>query len=334
MLAITGATGHLGQTLLRQLRTRDEDVTAAVRAGSDRHLLEGLCRTIVEAPLDDAEGLKRAFDGADAVIHAAALIDIRRGRMREMRRTNVEGTENVIEACRAAGVRRLVYLSSVEALDLHTAGRPVTEEAGLSGGDAVMEYGDTKAEATRLVVEAGRSGALETVSLCPTGIIGPWDYKGGLFTTMIKRFLAGRMPASIPGGFDFVDVRDAAGGVLSAIDRGRSGEMYLLSGEVARVSDLFGALQDISGKRGPRVTLPLWLARAAGEASEAYSRMTGRRALFTRGSIDILQMGMEIDDAKAGKELGYASRPVRDALADTVEWLRRGTEVNPAPIGI
>ena len=331
MIAITGATGHLGQAILRQLRIKGEDVTAIVRAGSDRNLLKGFCEKIAEAPLDDAEGLAQAFDGAAAVIHAAALIDIRRGQLKAMNKVNVTGTENVLKACRAAGVGRLVYLSSIEALNLRGERLPITEEAGLSRGDAIMEYGNTKAEATGLVVDAGLRRSPETVSLCPTSIIGPWDYKDGLFTTMIRRFLAGKMPAAIPGGFDFVDVRDAAAGVIAAVERGRTGEMYLLTGERISVKELFRILERHSGVHAPKTTLPLWSAKVSGEVCEAYSRITGRKALFTKSSIEILQVDADFDSSKARGELGYRSRTVSESLADTVKWLRLKTEVNPAP---
>lgn len=331
MYVLTGATGHLGQTLLRQISSLGDSVNVTARPQSDRSLLEGYCSRISNSPLDDADALAGAFAGADTVIHSAALIDIRRGSLKAMIETNVRGTENVITACRIAGVRRLVYISSIEAFDLKAKRRPIREDFGFARGNAVMEYGNTKADASRLVAAAGLAGNLETVLICPTGIIGPWDFRGGLFTSMIKRFLDGRIPATVPGGFDFVDVRDVAGAVLAAGRRGRSGEAYLVSGSYLRVAELFRELEKVSGVYHRRMNLPLRLAQVSGEISEIWGRIIGSEMLFTRGSIDILQVDARIDSAKAAEELGYRSRPTVETLRDTVDWLTQGTAVNPDP---
>ncbi len=334
MLALTGATGHLGQSLLRQISSQGDTVNVTVRPQSDRSLLEGYCNRIDNAPLEDLEALTKAFDGADTVIHTAALIDIRRGQIKAMNEVNVTGTENVIKACIKAGVKRLVYISSIEAIDLKAKRRPIREDFGFARDNAVMEYGRTKADASRLVTAAGLSGDLETILICPTGIIGPWDFRGGLFTNMIKRFLDGKIPAAVPGGFDFVDVRDVAGAALAAVKKGRSGETYLSSGKYISIAELFSTLEKVSGIYHRRFTLPLWLARSSGEISELWARSIGSESLFTRGSIDILQLNAVIDSAKAEEELGYKSRPVEESLRDTIDWLTHGSAVNPEPVFI
>lgn len=331
MFALTGATGHLGQTLLRQICSRGDAVTVTTRAESDRSLLEGFCNRIENAPLSDISALTHAFTGAETVIHTAALIDIRRGNMKAMNEVNVVGTSNVIQACKNAGVKRLVYISSIEAFDLHAKRRPIREDFGYARGNAIIEYGNSKADASRLVTAAGLSGSLETVLICPTGIIGPWDFRGGLFTKMIKRFLDGRIPAVIPGGFDFVDVRDVAGAALAAVDRGRSGEAYLASGNYLSVGELLALIEKISGTYHRRMSLPIWLARAAGEATELWGRTTHSDVMFTKGSIDILQVDARIDSAKAAEDLGYKSRPIEETLRDTIKWLDSGAAVNPEP---
>ncbi len=331
MLALTGATGHLGQSLLRQISSRGDLVNVVTRSGSDKTLLEGYCNRIDDAPLENLPAMAKAFKGVDTVIHTAALIDIRQGNMKAMHEVNVKGTENVITACRQAGVKRLVYISSIEAIDLKAKRRPIREDFGFTRGNAVMEYGDTKADASRLVTAAGLSGELETVLICPTGIIGPWDFRGGVFTKMIQRLLAGKIPAAVPGGFDFVDVRDVAGAVLAAVEKGRSGEVYLTSGSYLNVDELFSIIEKVSGSYHRRTNLPLWLARTAGGFSEIWGRTSGKEVLFTRGSIDILQTNAQIDSAKAEEELGYKSRPSEETLRDTVNWMLHATAVNPEP---
>lgn len=337
MYAVTGATGHLGQSILRQAANSGIGIRAIVRSSSNRRLLEGLCDDIIDAPLDDAEALTRAVTGCDVVIHAAAMIDIRRGRKAAMSRVNVRGTANILEACRQAGVKRLVYVSSIEAIDMKNPLRPITEEHGFANGDAVMEYGDTKAEASRLISEAGRAAAAgghgpECVSICPTAITGPWDYQDGLLTTMFRRYTAGGIPVTIPGGFDYVDVREVAGAVLAAAaGQGRSGEAYLTAGAYLSVRELLKVIDDITGRKRVIPALPLPLAQLAGWFSETWSRMTGRSALFTKGSIDILQTDARIRTAKAEKELGFCVRPTADTIRDTINWLQRGLDPDSSP---
>ncbi len=332
MLALTGATGHLGQTLLRQIRSSGDSVSVTVRNKGQMELLCGYYSHAHVATLDNLQALTRAFEGCDTVIHSAAAIDIRRGQLEFMRKVNVEGTRNVLEACRLAGVKRLVYLSSIEAFDLNAKRRPIREDFGFAQENSVMDYGNTKAEASRLVSAAGMSGELETILICPTTIIGPWDFRNGYFTTMINRFLHGRMPGAIHGGMDFVDVRDVAGAVLAATQKGRSGEAYLVSGEYLSISGLFEKLERISGVRAPRPVFPNWMAAVGAETSELWSLATGRRVLFTRGSIEILHKDIRVDSAKAAEELGYLSRTMNDTLNDLVVWIREGLALNPDPL--
>ena len=337
-MTLTGATGHLSQSILRQIRSGKGTVRAVIRPGSNAALLEGFCDDVRTAGLDDVDALADAFEGSEVVIHTAAAIDIRRGRIDAMRRVNVTGSANIIEASRRAGVRRLVYISSIEAMDLRNPVRPIDEAHGFSRGSSVMDYGQTKAEASWLVAEAGfgtcsggHGRGLETVLICPTAIIGPWDFRGGLLTTMIRRYLAGRIPASIPGNFDYVDVRDVAGAVLAATGQGRPGETYITSGTQVEVRELFSTIGKAAGIRRFTPSLPLPIARAGGEVSELWSRVSGREALFTRGSIEILQVNAHIDSSKAERELGYRSRPFEETIRDTVAWIQGTGEIDPSP---
>jgi dihydroflavonol-4-reductase len=149
---------------------------------------------------------------------------------------------------------------------------------------------------------------------------------------MIRRFLKGRIPVMIPGGFDYVDVRDVAGAVLAAADRGRSGEAYIVSGTYISVPDLFKLLERVSGRQGPRTTLPLWLARTLAEFSELYAAVTRSSVVFTRGSVDILQTDARIDSSKAAEELGFRARTIEETVSDTLSWIIDDTAVNPDPL--
>ncbi len=323
MTAITGATGHLGQAILRQLKESRIPVRAVVRASSNTALLEGLCTEIHQASLDNTESLIRAFTDADAVIHCAALIDIRRGHAEELRKVNVEGTANVLEACRRAGVRRMVYIASIEAIDIKNPARPITEGHGFADGNAVMEYGNSKAESARMVIQAGKQPGLpETAVICPTAIIGPWDFHKGLNTTFFLRHLNGKIPGCLPGGFDYVDVRDVAAAVIAAVSRGKSGETYITGGRYISVFNLLKLIEKAAGIQLSTSHFPLFLGKLGGEAAEIWSRLTGRKILFTRGSVKILQSNAQIDCSKARNELEFEPRPLEETIRDTVSWLQ------------
>ncbi|MCG8452273.1 MAG: NAD-dependent epimerase/dehydratase family protein [Spirochaetales bacterium] len=322
MIAITGSTGHLGQALLRHYSSQNEKIRVILRPTSNHALVQGLCAEIAEAVLDDQEALTQAFKGCDTVIHSAALIDIRRGKKEGLWQTNVEGTRHVIQACRDAKVKRLVYISSIEALNMRANIRPIQEDVGFAKGNAVMDYGESKADATRLALEAASQENLDVVVVCPTGIVGPWDARGGLFTTLIQKYLAGQIPAGIKGGFDFVDVRDVAQAVAQAREKGKSGEVYLAAGHFHSMQEIFSMLSSIAHLKAPGPTVPLWLARASALVTEAWSLMTGKPALFTKGSIDILQEKAHVSHEKAQKAWGYSPRPLRETLEDTVKWMK------------
>jgi dihydroflavonol-4-reductase len=332
MIALTGSTGHLGQALLRQMKSRGDSVSVTVRESSNTRILEGFTNRVHIAPLDNTAALAAAFVGCDTVIHTAALIDIRRGHKKAMTSTNVEGTKNVLAACRTAGVRRLVYISSIEAMELGSSVRPIREDMGFSRDSAFMEYGDTKAEASRMVAAAGLEGGLETVLLCPTAVIGPWDFHGGLFTKMIRKILDKGIPAVISGGFDFVDVRDVASAALAALKKGRSGESYLISGEYRSIAYFLSRLGTLSGKNSRPLTLPSWLAALTGEVLEFWSRLTGMEVPLTRGSVKMLRADLRVDSTKAATELGYHARPLDETLKDIVEWLTRGSVSGADPV--
>ena len=157
----------------------------------------------------------------------------------------------------------------------------------------------------------------------PSGICGPYDYGHGHLTQLVQDFCTGRLAAGVDGGYDFVDVRDVAAGILACCERGRPGECYILSGRYCTVRDVRAMLHRITGRRRVRVMLPLWLARAAAPLSEQYYRLLRQPPLYTAYSLYTLSSGARFSHAKAARELGYTTRPFGTTLADTVAWLRR-----------
>lgn len=336
--AVTGATGHLGNVLVRTLAERGWTVRPVVQPGDDLTPLEGLPVVPAFADVGQAAALESAFEGVDVVFHLAGVVSITRGQRQRVWDVNVGGTRNVLEACRRLGVRRLVHVSSVHALSAPREGR-LDEAAGFtrSGGD----YPESKAEASRLVLAAARAG-LDTVQVLPTGVVGPWDFRLSEMGQLLARAGQGRMPLSVDGGYEWIDVRDVATGLIAAAERGRSGEVYLLNGAWASMTDVVKAVTEAAGVRGPYATVPRALLWPVALSASAWEGVTHRRALVTPYALEQLAVRCRVDDGKARRELGHTSRPIAEAVADAWRFLathpqsplRRALVVQPGRVAV
>jgi len=320
-VVVTGATGHVGNVLVRALAGRGERVRAVVPEWESTAPLAGLDVEVVRASVEDRAGLERAFAGASTVFHLAGIVTISSGLKRKLDEVNVQGTANVCAACRDSGVGRLVYTSSVHALPEPEHGTPVCEADELSQDAVLGEYARSKVRATIEVQHAVASG-LDAVVVFPSGIVGPYDFRPSEMGQLVLDYCARRIPARVNGAYDFVDVRDVASGLMAAAERGRRGEGYLLSGNRVTVDELFGFLFRLTGIRPPRVKVPLWLAHVGAFFSPLAARLSGRRPLFTTYSLRVLASNCLMSRAKAERELGFRARPAAETLADTVAWFR------------
>jgi len=324
MVAVTGATGHLGTSLVHRLLAGGEEVVCLVRPGSRSPGLErngsSSARPLRrEIDLFDPDEVTAAIRGAEVVYHSAALVSFMPGHEEELYRVNVGATSVLVEAARRAGVRRLVYVGSVEAFPLEYGPYPITDDHPIDPDRTVMAYGRTKAIATRLVLDAN-SNELECVVCCPTALFGPPDYRRSPFGAFVLDSARGALPASVDGGFDFADVRDVADGIVSAARDGVPGRLYLLSGRYVTVSELLDALAAHTGARVPGLKLPVGVVLPFAPLVELYYRVSGRPPRFTRNSLRLLSLGVRFDASRARAELGYASRPLEETIADTVAW--------------
>ena len=318
---VTGGTGHIGVSLIRLLIAQDKRVRLFILPGDPLLGLKDLPLEIVEGDVRDYASLKKAFEGAEVVFHLASFVSIGSYHKNLVWRINVDGVRNVIKACLTCKVGRLVYMSSIHAFEEPPVGSPILETKDFGPEHVMGTYAKTKAEATRLVLQAVKEKGLDAVIVHPTGVFGPFDYKPSHTGQLIRDFMAGRLHAYTDGTYDYVDVRDVAEGALAAANMGRKGENYILSGEQITVKEMMDMLEEITGKPAPRLWLPLWLARVTAPASELYYKILKRPPLYTPYSIFTLSSNSLTSHDKATKEWGYHPRRVKESIFDAVKWL-------------
>lgn len=319
MILVTGATGHIGNVLVRTLQSSGAQVRALVAPGESTEPLNGLPVEICQGDVLDYPALQEIFQGVDTVYHLAGMISILPGRDPLLQAVNILGTRNVLQAAHSAGVRRFVYTSSIHALQRIPHGTVVDEAVPFDPEHAISAYDYSKAVASLDVFKAAQSG-LNAVIACPTGVIGPYDYRGSEMGRLIHDCVRRRPVFYIEGAYDFVDVRDVAQGLMLAAEKGQPGRSYILSGERIQVPDLVKLIQQIVGKSLLSLRVPIWLARLAAHFAPQFDRLFQVRPRITKYSIETLLSNSIISHARASTELGYEPRSLRESVVDTVNW--------------
>jgi dihydroflavonol-4-reductase len=322
VVIVTGATGHIGNVLIRELLAAGRVVRALVLPDDDKRPLAGLNVEIVYGDITDPESLKSAFAGAELVFHLGGIVTIMPGMAGILERVNVGGMRNVIAACRAAGARRLVYTSSIHAIAEPPHGTVIDESQPFDPDRVLGDYARSKARATLLLLDEVRKGGLDAVICCPTGVIGPYDYGISNIGQLILDFASGHLKSYVSGAYDFVDVRDVAHGLILAADKGQAGRHYIFSGAQVQVPELMAELARDIGYPAPTYRIPTMIARAAGILASVYYRLLRRKPVFTAYSIDVLQSNSLVSSERAREELGFTSRPWQESIRDHVEWFR------------
>jgi len=327
-ILVTGATGHIGNVLVRKLLERGEQVRALILPGEDTASLEGVKVEKVEGDVLGFSSLWDAFSGVKGVFHLAGIISIMPGEIPIVRKVNVEGTINVLRAAMQAGVERLVYTSSIHALARIPHGEVVDEQTPFDPHNPYGVYDQSKAQATLEVQKAAQAG-LNAVIACPTGVIGPFDFRGSMMGSVIRSAAERKLTPYVDGAYDFVDVRDVADGLIAAFEKGRIGESYILSGQRISVRYLLETVREVTGRGFPRFKVPLALAEFAAHFTPTYYRLTKASPRFTPYSLEVLQSNSQISHAKASRELGYRPRPLYESIRAAVEWFMTMSPVRP-----
>jgi dihydroflavonol-4-reductase len=317
---VTGASGFVGAAVARALVARGWQVRALVRPTSDRRNIASLAVELRTGSLEDPASLRDAVRGVSHLFHVAADYRLWVPDPRAMFRANVDGTRALMEAALDAEVERIVYTSSVATLGTSGTDVPADEATPSRLPDMVGPYKQSKflaeAEVRRLVAER----RLPAVIVNPSTPVGPGDVKPTPTGRLIVEAATGRMPAFVDTGLNIVHVDDVAAGHLLALERGRIGERYILGGEDLRLAEILTEIALLTGRKPPRLRIPIPSLVPVAFAAEMMARVTGHEPFVTRDGLKMAEKKMYFSSAKAERELGYAPRPARQALADAVAW--------------
>lgn len=318
---VTGGMGHLGSTVIRALSLRGERIRALILKNDKGQKAEGI--EYFYGDVRDRESMKPFFSHEEDeelyLIHTAGIISIQDKGMKDIYNVNVEGTRNILSLAKEYSVKKMVYVSSVHAIP-ERRDRATLREIEYYKPQAVYgEYAKSKAEASNLVLDAAKDDLFAMIVL-PSGIIGPGDMGHNHLVQMCLMFLTNRLPMGVSGGYDMVDVRDVADGILRALDNGRKGESYILSGSSVSIKELIRYMANASGKR-VKPCVPIFMAKILSPLFELDAKRRRKRPLFTRYSLQTLESNTRFSHDKAATELGYSPRDVSESVNDMVAYL-------------
>jgi dihydroflavonol-4-reductase len=319
---VTGATGFVGSHVARLLHEQGAELRLLVRATSRTENIDALPGERVMGDLTDVASLERAMQGCEFVFHVAADYRLWTRDPREMYRSNVEGTRNIIDAAQRAGVRRVVYTSSVATIGFSANGSLADENSPVAERSMIGHYKRSKFQAEQVAIEAGKSGA-NVVMVNPSAPVGEQDIKPTPTGRIVLDFIKRKFPAYVETGLNLVDVVEVARGHIAAMEKAKPGERYILGGENLTLKQVLDKLAAITGIPSPTIKLPYGVALLSGVVDTAFTGMLlGREPRVTLDAVRMGRKKMWVSSSKAERDLGWRIVPVDDALRRAVEWFR------------
>ena len=324
IIIVTGAMGHLGNVLVRKLERTEHEIRGLDLSGG--RTISFQRARMYYGDVRDYNSLEPLFDNPNRqdmyVIHCAGIVSIASKFQQKVYDVNVRGTKNIIDLCLVNHVKKLVYVSSSHAIPEQEGGKVMREVSVFSPEWVEGLYAKTKAEASQLVLDNCQNG-LNACVVHPSGLIGPEDFGHAHLTQMIQDYLHGRLTAYVDGGYDFVDVRDVAAGIVSCAEKGVRGKCYILSGHYATIRDILETVGRSTGINKAVSYLPVALAKIIAPFYEFDSIRRKKKLFFTPYAVRVLQSNALFSGKAAAKDLGYAPRSLKETLIDTVKWLKK-----------
>ena len=317
-IAVTGASGHVGANLCRMLIDRGHEVKALIHNSTKG--IEDIGLEFVYGEINSEADLRKLCSGCEIVFHLAACISIRK-KDDHCLKINADSCVTLLKAAKAEGVRKIIHFSSIHAYEQEPLDIELdeTRSLALEGG---ASYERSKALGQKIMTEAS-SPQLEVVVLNPTAIIGPYDFHPSLLGNAIIRFFKGQNPSLLPGGYNWVDVRDVCSAAINAIEQGVAGESYLLGGSWQSLKTMAATIEKLGGHKAPWLCLPMSVAYFGAIFLNLHATITKSIPLYTAMSLETLKSGhMNISSGKAAKVLGFHPRPFEVTMADTISWFK------------
>ncbi len=315
-IAVTGASGHVGNNLCRKLSSLGHNLKGLKHHSADS--LKNVEMQLIEGDVLIPNSLNNLVKDAEVVFHLAAKIDLL-GNKKSMFTTIVEGTKNIIEACIRNNVRRLIHFSTIHAIDHSNNTSPLDENRPLISKSRIM-YETSKAKAEKLIQDIPTE-ILETIVLNPTAIMGPNDFAPSMSGQLIRQLRSNSIPAIIPGGYNWVDVRDVVNAACNATLKGVPGKRYILSGKWHSLKEISLMVEELTGNNTPKLEMPMFIAWLGLPFIQAMSWFKKEQPLYTKDSLMVVAgSSRNIDNSKAKKHLDFKPRPLKDTIRDTIQW--------------
>ncbi|MEQ8703049.1 MAG: NAD-dependent epimerase/dehydratase family protein [Phaeodactylibacter sp.] len=318
---VTGADGMLGSNIVRVLLEQGYQVCALLLPNNAAPTLKGLPIEKRFGNILDAGVIRSVVAGCEAVIHAAALTDVWPNRSPLVRKVNLDGTCNIIEAALYHRVQRFIYIGSGSSFAPGSRHAPGDENSPFNGNQYGLDYIDSKYLAQRAVLRAVQERSLPALVLAPTFMLGPYDSKPGA-GKMILAIRSGKLPFYTPGGRNFVHVRDVAVAAVNALTKGRIGECYLAGNTNLTYPEAFAMIAEVTGTAAPRIKAPATLVKFAGLLGSAHAKLTNKPPVL---SYAMARIGCNLqcfNCEKAVRELEMPQTPIRKAIRESFAWLR------------
>ena len=322
---VTGAAGNLGSAIVRNLVSKQLPVRAFVLRGEEaaRHLPEEA--QVIEGDVTDISTLETLFadipeNTTTYCIHCAAMVSVSNLVAEKIWHVNVDGTRYIVDKCREHGVR-LIFIGSTGAIPEQPMGTAIREVEHFDPNAVIGLYDQTKAASCQLVLDAIHNGEIDGCLILPSGISGPMDYTFGNVAGVIREYTEGKMPAGVEGTFNCADNRDMAETILRACKDGRTGESYILGGDMIGMKEVFDILSEHTGLPTIKIILPASIGKMLGKMSDVAEKVTHKPQRMTSFAVYNLVRNNEFDSSKAIEELGYNPRPMAQSIAEEIDWM-------------
>lgn len=319
---VTGATGHIGNVLVKKLLERGDNVTVMCLPHEDIEPIKDLKLNIVWGNIMDREFLFDNIKKGQIVFHLAAAIaidDDNKESYHKLSKINVDGTKNIVDACIRNNAKKLIYTSSVHIIEPKK--NVLLKEPDVFDENKVFgSYAKTKVVATKYILDKAKEGLIDAVVVYPSGVIGPFDYRISEIGQVVLDHINAKLLGYVKGGYNFADVRDVASGIINAAEYGKSGEGYILSGKICSIKEMIQILNSILGRKRLPSKFSLVFLKIFAKLSNAYYKIRGKKPVFSKFSLSTLNTNANFDNTKAVQELKFKSRSLFQSFKDSIDW--------------